>query len=141
LVSLGRVALAEAHLALGRSSEAKRIAELVMTAPATISLAQTAASSVLARVALSESDPEGALAHADRGLAIAAASATSRCRSELAMSKAEALDRLRRAGEARAVRAETRARVERIAASLGAIGNAPLRDAWMRLTANRLAML
>ncbi len=141
LLSLARAAAGEALMALGRPEEARRHAGLKIAAPATISLPQTLACSILARLSLAESKIDETLAHAEQGLAIAATAAFPRCRSELLMTKAEALSRSRRGAEAASVRAAARARVERIANDLALAGESVLRDAWLRLPANRLAML
>jgi hypothetical protein len=141
LSSLARAGVSEAHMALGNKAESERAAELVMAAPATISLPQTVACSVLARLALTEGKMEAALLHAERGLTIAKGGAFPRCRSELQMAQSQALSRSRRGAEALVVQAEARARVERIAEGLALAGYTGLREAWLKLTANRLAMM
>ncbi len=122
LSSLARAGASEAFLALGERGEARRSAELCLAAPATISLPQTLACSVLARLALAASEIDETLTHVERGMTIARTAAFPRCRSELTMARAEALSRSRQHAEARAAQAEAKARVERIAADLARAG-------------------
>jgi hypothetical protein len=74
-------------------------------------------------------------------MAIAATAAFPRCRSELMMARAEALSRLRRSADARVVHAEAQARVERIAGDLARANYVSLHEAWLKLPANRLALM